>query len=333
MKAVVVTAGGVLEIEERPVPTAGPGEVVLRVGAAGICGTDLHIIDQEIEFATLPVVPGHELAGWVTEVGAGVTSVAVGDQVAVAPGIHCGVCRFCLNGRFNLCETSGGIGVTMDGGAAEYCVVPAANCHVTPAGMPIHAAALVEPLSCAIHGMDLLPRRAGEDWLIYGAGTMGLLMMQLALATAPASVSVVDTEPARLETAKQLGAHAVATSADDFARKHGWSTVVDCTGVVAAIEDGLGRVDKGGWFEAFGVARGDAIARFSPFRVYHDEIHIVGSMAVLHSFGRAVDVMATGVVDADVMVSDQLPLTEYPAAVEKFRARTGRKIMVRPDQG
>lgn len=332
MKAVIITESGGIEIVTRPDPEPARDGVLVAVGAAGICGTDLHIIDREIEFASLPVIPGHELAGTVVSVGVEVHSsvVAVGDRVAVAPGITCGVCRFCRKGRTNLCENGRGIGVSQDGGSAEYAAVPAANCYRVPTDMQLHAAALVEPLSCAIHGMDLLPRGLDEDYLIYGAGTMGLLMMQLARTSTSGTVSVVDTDADRLRTALSLGADAVAGAADDLDREHGWSTVVDCTGAVAAIEDGLGRVDRGGTFEAFGVARGDAIARVSPFRIYHDEIHIVGSMAVLNSFGRAVNVMASGAIDADVMVSHQLPLAEYSKAIELFRSKQGRKIMVAP---
>jgi len=333
MKAVLVHESGAVEVTTCPDPSPARGEVVVAVGAAGICGTDLHIIDREIEFATLPVVPGHELAGTVVAVGPEVdgAQVRTGDRVAVAPGIFCGVCRFCTRGKPNLCERATGIGISRNGGSAEFAAVPAANCYRIPDGMPMHAAALVEPLSCALHGMDLLPREADEHYLIYGAGTMGLLMMQLAMATTAGSVSVVDTDPDRLATAAALGASFTATSADELDRPHGWSTVVDCTGVVAAIEDGLSRVDRGGTFQFFGVAPGDAIARLSPFRVYHDEIHLVGSMAVLHSFSRAVGVMAGGAIDADVMVSHQLPLDDYPRAIDMFRSKVGRKIMVTPN--
>ncbi|WP_375430643.1 alcohol dehydrogenase catalytic domain-containing protein [uncultured Friedmanniella sp.] len=332
MKAVFIREDGSIDVSTTPDPAPGRDEVVIAVGAAGICGTDLHIIDREIEFATLPVVPGHELSGTVVALGPDVDarSVALGDRVAVSPGITCGVCRYCRRGRSNLCPHASGIGISRNGGAAEFAAVPAANCYALPAEMPMHAGALVEPLSCAIHGMDLLPRGIDEEYLIYGAGTMGLLMMQLALASSARSVSVIDTNPGRLESARMLGAHHVANSADDLSREYGWSTVIDCTGAVAAIEDGLSRVDRGGTFQAFGVARGDALARISPFRLYHDEITIVGSMAVLNSFGRAVDVMASGAVDADVIVSHQLGLDDYPTAINLFRNKEGRKIMVTP---
>ena len=119
-------------------------------------------------------------------------------------------------------------------------------------------------------------------------------------------------------------------SADELDRPRGWDDVIDCTGVVAAIEDGLPRVIKGGTFQQFGVANEDAHGRFSPFVVYNQEIRIVGSMAVLHSFDRAAQLLAEGVLRPDVMISDRKPLDDYPAALEQFRAGVGRKIQVTP---
>ncbi|MCQ4079147.1 zinc-binding dehydrogenase [Streptomyces sp. RB6PN25] len=176
----------------------------------------------------------------------------------------------------------------------------------------------------------MLPRRLGDHYLIYGAGTMGLLILQLARIAGAASLSVVDINEDRLKVAQGLGADSVATNADAFDRPQGWETVIDCTGVVAAIEDGVGRVRRGGTFQQFGVAPSAATATFSPFKVYNDEISIVGSMAVLHSFGRAVDLMAKGVVDADTMITHSFALEEFEQALQTFRDGSGRKIQIRP---
>ena len=216
------------------------------------------------------------------------------------------------------------------GGAAEYAAAPVANCVVLPDSVSPADAALIEPLSCAVRGFDVLAPKLGDHYLIYGAGTMGLMMMELAKRAGAASVSMVDLNPARLETAEELGCTATVTSADELERPRGWDVVIDCTGVVAAIEDGLGRVIRGGTFQQFGVANEDATARFSPFRVYNAEIRIVGSMAVLHSFERAAELFADGVLRPEVMISDRKLLEEYPAALEQFRAGVGRKIQVRP---
>lgn len=328
MRAAVISADAVT-VETVPDPTPGPRQVVVKVAACGICGTDLHI--AEGEFApTLPVVPGHEFAGEVVALGSDVTEVAVGDQVAVDPSLHCGECYYCRRGRGNLCERWAAIGVTTAGGAAEFAVAPVANCVVLPAGVAPADAALIEPLSCAVRGFDVLAPQLGDHYLIYGAGTMGLMMMELAKRAGAASVSMVDLNPARLETAKELGCSATATSADELDRPRGWDVVIDATGVVAAIEDGLSRVGKGGTFQQFGVSNEGAVAKFSPFKIYNQEIRIVGSMAVLHSFERAAELFGEGALKPEVMISHRMPLEEYPAALDQFRKGVGRKIQVRP---
>lgn len=331
MQAVVIQEPGVVEVTTVPDPEPGPRDVVVKVAGCGICGTDLHILEGEFA-PTLPVVPGHEFAGEVVAVGAEVPAdkVRVGDQVAVDPSLHCGECYYCRRGRGNLCENWAAIGVTTSGGAAEYATAPFANCFVLPEGVATADAALIEPLSCAVRGFDVLRPHLADHVLIYGAGTMGLMMMELAKRAGAATVEVVDLNPKRLETAVQLGCTATAASPDDLDRPRGWDVVVDCTGVVAAIEDGLSRVAPGGTFQQFGVSAEKAEARFSPYRVYNKEITIVGSMAVLHSFERAGDLFVGGVLKPEVMISDRFPLADYPKAIEQFKAGIGRKIQVNP---
>ena len=232
-------------------------------------------------------IPGHEFAGTVVAVGSDVTEFAEGDRIAADPNIFCGECHYCLIGRGNLCIYYGALGVTRDGACAEFLAVPVGNCFALPDSMPLEHAPLIEPLSCAVHGFDLLPGRVGEHYLIYGAGTMGLMMAQLAQRAGAASVSVVDINTSRLEVARRPWSRCDRpTRAAEFDRPHGWEVVVDCTGVIPAIEDALTRVRPGGTMQVFGVAAADAKASFSPFDVYKNEITIVGSMAVLHSFGR-----------------------------------------------
>ncbi len=327
MRAAVIHAPGQVSVETVDDPAPGPRDVVVEVAACGICGTDLHIADGEFA-PSLPIIPGHEFSGRVVALGADVTELRVGDPVAVDPSLFCGECHFCRHGRGNLCDRWAAIGVSRAGGAAEYAVAPVANCFRLPESVRVEDAALVEPLSCAVRGYDTLPRRLGEHYLIYGAGTMGLMMLQLARRAGAASVAVVDLNPGRLETAKLLGASSVAASAEELGPS--FEVVIDCTGVVAAIEDGFGRVRKGGTFLQFGVSDEGAEARFSPFRIYNEEITIVGSMAVLHSFERAGELFAGGAIDAEAMITHRLPLSEYPAALAAFRAGTGLKTQVLP---
>jgi 2-desacetyl-2-hydroxyethyl bacteriochlorophyllide A dehydrogenase len=329
VKAAVITAPGAVEVTTVPDVSPGPREVVVAVAGCGICGTDLHILEGEFA-PTLPIVPGHEFAGEVVAIGSDVDELQVGAQVAVDPSLFCGECHYCRRGRGNLCERWKAIGVSEAGGAAEFAVAPVANCFQLPDGVSTADAALIEPLSCALHGFDVLQPQMGDAFLIYGAGTMGLMMLELAKRAGAASISIVDLNPSRLETARTLGCTAAVASADELDRPRGWEVVIDCTGVVAAIEDGLGRVAPGGTFQQFGVSGERAVARFSPYRVYNSEIRIVGSMAVLHSFERAGELFAAGVLQPEVMISDRFSLDDYPKALEQFKAGVGRKLQVQP---
>ena len=329
MKAAVISSPGVVGIETVEDPAPGPSDVVVQVAACGLCGTDLHILQGEFA-PTLPIVPGHEFAGEIVAVGSGVRDLAVGDRVAVDPSLYCHECHYCRLGRSNLCERWAAIGVTVPGGAAEYAAAPAANCVKLPDHVATRDAALIEPLSCAVRGYDILRSQLATHVLIYGSGTMGLMMMELAKRTGAATVDMVDVNEERLATARTLGCSSAATTADAIERPRGWDVVIDATGNTAAIQDALGRVGKGGTFLQFGVADYAARATIEPYRIYNQEITITGSMAVLHSYERAAELFAGGVLDPEVFISDRLPLVDYATALQRFQAGQGRKIQVVP---
>jgi len=329
VKAAVVVTPGTVSVQTVPDPTPGPLDVVVRPAAVGICGTDLHIMDGEFAPA-FPIVPGHEFAGEIVAVGAQVTGYAVGDQVAVDPSLYCGYCYYCQRGRGNQCENWNAIGVTRAGGAAEFVAAPMANLVKLPPHLAARDAVLIEPLSCAVRGFDVLPHRLADTFLIYGSGTMGLMMLELAKRAGAATVSMVDLNPERLETARRLGCTAAVTSAEELDAPRGWDIVIDCTGAAPAIRDGLGRVGRGGTFLQFGVSGYDARVEIEPYEIYRREITITGSMAVLHSFDRAGELMAAGVLAPEVFISHRFPLDSYPRALEQFRAGVGRKTVVEP---
>lgn len=329
MRAAVISARGEVAVTTVDDPVPGPREVVVEVAACGICGTDLHILQGEFA-PTLPVIPGHEFAGVVAATGSAVTELRVGDRVAVDPSLFCHECYYCRRGRGNLCERWAAIGVTAAGAAAQYALAPVGNCVKLPDHVRVEDAALIEPLSCAVRGYDVLRNSLATHVLIYGSGTMGLMMLELAKRTGAATVDVLDVNPERLVTARQLGCSATAASADELDRPRGWDVVIDATGNERAIQDGLSRVGKGGTFLQFGVADYAARATIEPYRIYNQEITITGSMAVLHSYDRAADLFAEGVLPADVLISHRFPLEEYPKALDQFAAGIGRKIQVCP---
>jgi 2-desacetyl-2-hydroxyethyl bacteriochlorophyllide A dehydrogenase len=329
MKAAVITAPGKIEITSVADPDPGRGEVVVEVSACGLCGTDLNILQGEFA-ASLPVVPGHEFSGVVVALGAGGEGLRVGDRVAADPHLPCHECRFCRAGHANLCLRYQAIGVTEPGAAAQYVAVPAANCVLVPDGVELADATLIEPLSCAVRGYDVLRTRLGAHVLVYGAGTMGLMMLEMAKRVGAASVDVVDVNPDRLAVARELGASRVSGNADEFDEDLGWNVVVDATGNQRAIQDGIGRVAPAGTFLQFGVAAHDARVTIEPYRIYNKEITITGSMAVLHSYERAAELFNAGVLDPRVFITDRFPLDEYEQAIGRFQAGSGLKTQVLP---
>jgi len=332
MKAVVIEEPNEVSVKQVDDPTPEPDQALIKVEACGICGTDIHVIRGEFAPTRYPIIPGHEFCGEVFEVGGEVRNLRVGDFVAVDPSLFDGTCRQCRMGRFNLCENWNAIGVgSANGACAELVAVPAVNAFRLPTELPRSWGGLVEPLSCAVHGLDQVGIRAANDYLIYGAGTMGLLLGQLVKDSGAERLDIIDTNPKRHALAKRLAADRVAVSADELDKPEGWDVVIDATGAVPAIEDGIRRVARGGTFLMFGVAKADASATISPFRVYNDEIKIIGSMAVLHSFERALALLAKGVIDSEAMITDRFSLDDYSKAIDAFLSGRGLKVQVAPN--
>lgn len=332
MRAVIYEQPGSLHVGDAPDPTPQTGEVIVKVGAVGICGSDLNIAAGLFPPTPFPIIPGHEFAGEVVAVAPGIDFVRAGDRVAVDPSLFCGHCHWCRVGRGNLCDNWGAIGDTVNGAAAEYVAVPAVNCHHLPESLSYAEAAVIEPLSCAVHAIHMAPPRVGESVLVVGGGTMGLLTGQL-LARGGASVlALVERKEDRLPIGIQMGFHVThrAVEAALQERPQGYDLVVDATGVPAAIQEAFGAVAKGGRFLQVGVAPPTAELAISPFRVYNEEITVLGSMAVLDSYGPALRLMADGVVNVRPLLTHNLPLEAYPDAFEALRRGDGLKIQLDP---
>jgi 2-desacetyl-2-hydroxyethyl bacteriochlorophyllide A dehydrogenase len=330
MRALVLDHPGSFRVADVPDPTPQPTQIVVRVECCGICGTDLHILAGEFPPTPYPIIPGHEFAGTVVARGADVRpDLPVGARVAVDPSLYCGYCRKCRAGRDNLCENWAAIGDTVDGAFAEFVAVPAVNAYRLPDHLDAQYGAMAEPLACAVHGIRRLGPVSGDPVVVIGAGTMGLMMLQLLLHAGAGPVAVVDRVGERLEVARKLGAAQAVTDAGalDEAR---FGVAVDATGVPEAIETAIGLLDRGGRMLVFGVSPAEAAIRVSPFRVYNDEITITGSMAILRSFGQAVDLLASGAVDPRPLLGEPLPLERWGEAVDRVRSGQGIKWHIRP---
>ena len=305
----------------------------MRVGACGMCGTDIHIAEGEFPPTPYPIVPGHEFAGEIVAVGERVDGLSVGTEVAVDPSLFCGHCDFCRIQRGNLCRNWGAIGDTVDGAFAELVKAPARNAYELPPGISMRAGALVEPLACAVHGVRRLALEPGDSVLVTGAGTMGLLLLQLLHGSGAASVTVVDRNQRRLELARSLGASAVETDVRALSGDHpdGFDCVVDATGVAAVIQQGLDAVRRGGKLMVFGVAPQEARVEISPFRIYNDEITLVGSMAVLYTFVQAIELLRAGAVQTEPLLTHTFALEDFGDALKAMRAGEGLKVQVLPN--
>jgi 2-desacetyl-2-hydroxyethyl bacteriochlorophyllide A dehydrogenase len=329
MQAAIITGPHSVEIGDVADPTPGRGEVVIEVAASGICGTDLEIYEGQYR-GNLPVIPGHEFAGTVVAVGADVCDLRVGDRVAADPNLPCLRCRFCHEGRVNLCDNFAAFGVTRNGASAQYMSVPEHLCVVLPEHLDLEHAALIEPLSCALHAWDLVGPQTAKRAVIYGSGTMGLMMMQLAAVFGVTGVDMVDVNPRKLEAARDLGARSVVTDAAESSPDGGWDLVIDATGNPAAIADGLHRVAKGGTYLQFGVAAPDATVQINPYLIYEHELRIIGAVCPLNSFARSADLLAGGAVDPRPLISDRYPVADYKTALTQFSSGQTRKVLVVP---
>ena len=331
MRAVVYESLNTMVVTDRPIPQPGPQQVLIETAAVGICGTDLHVLQGEFEGTVFPIVPGHEATGRVLAVGPGVEGITPGDHVVVAPATSCNKCELCLMGKGNLCRKWAGIGmVDTDGASQQQFLAAAELVYTLKPETDLNHAALIEPIACVIHAYDLIDTKLGQHYLVYGSGTIGLLVAQLALRVGAASVTVVDISKDRLKTAQELGFTELFTSADDSSRDE-WDIVIDCTGVIKAIEDGIPRVKPGGTFLHFWVAPVEARAQYSPFRLFRDEITILGTMAVHQSFGRAVEMFEAGAINPVPLISHSFAIEDYDKALEMFQAGTGRKVQIRPN--
>ncbi|ADG05109.1 zinc-dependent alcohol dehydrogenase family protein [Kyrpidia tusciae] len=331
MKAMVIPEPGRAVIREVPEPEPGPGEVVVSVKAAGICGTDFHIFEGD-SLGSYPIIPGHEFAGVVAKVGPAVTSLAVGDRVAVDPSLFCGRCRYCLTNRGNHCENWGGIGTTVPGGFAEQVAVPESSAFRLPDALSFQEGAFVEPVACVVHGINRLNLRPGERVLLFGAGAMGQQLVQALVHAGAAELTAVDVDPGKLALARRFGATrtvlAAALEKELGGELESFDAVVDATGAPAVIETALRFLGPAGKFLQFGVAPKRAKISLSPFDLYRRDWTLIGSMAINHTFLPALEWVAAGRIQVKPLLSKTIPLEELPEFLGRPKAPELLKVQV-----
>lgn len=317
MRAAVFEAPGEVIIKEMPYPVPGPGEVTIEVKACGLCGTDRHLFRGEFP-TRYPLIPGHEFAGVIAEVEPGSNDWHIGERVVVDPNIACGECYFCRKGQVNHCLNHQAIGVTRDGAFAEFVVVPARNVYAIGEDLTFDEAAMVEPLSCVVYGLRRLHLQAGDQILIFGAGPIGLLLMQGCKHGGASTVTIVDLDEKRLEVARSLGATHTVPAGDrqEAALReiatHGYDAVIDATGVARVVEGCLDHVKSGGKLLLFGVCPSEAKVAISPFEVYRRDLEIIGSFAIRYTFDAALALLQNRVIQVGPLIHPVISLEDVP---------------------
>ena len=336
MRAVRLEAVGALAMREAAMPVAGSGELLVRVLAAGICGSDRHMFKGEYPTGR-PVTLGHEFCGVVEAVGERVTGFAGGELVTVDPNMACGACPSCRRGRPNLCDNLVAIGVFRDGGFAEFVSVPAVQAHMLPPDLdPVHGA-FCEPLACCLHAMDVARIVPGQSVAVLGGGVIGLLMVQLARLAGAAAVCLITRQASRRALALELGATAtIDPAAGDVVAAlrqrspYGADVVFECAGVPETLQQGLGMVGKGGALVLFGVTPAGLQVPISPFDLLVNETRLEAAYLNPHTHARAAAMVAGATLALDRLVTHTIGLEALPAIIGNAPQAGEIKVIVRP---
>lgn len=334
MRVSVLRGQGELAVEERPVPSPAPGEVLIRVGAVGVCGSDVHYYRHGRigEYVVRePMILGHEGGGTVVAVGDGVDPSRIGQRVAMEPGVPDRICRECKAGRYNLCPNVRFFATPpIDGCFAEYVTLAADFAHPVPDSLSDDAAGLIEPLSVGVWACQKVHVGAGSRLLISGAGPIGLMNAQVARALGATEIIVSDIAPARLETAKRFGATTVLDPREPGAiGPHlDVDAFIDCSGAEVAVAQGLRAVRPAGHVALVGMGADEI--RIPVGVVQGRELNLTGTFRYANTYPTAIALAAAGRVELDGMVTGHYGLDQVEQALSTDKDPQALKSMVVP---
>lgn len=339
MKAAVFYEKNDLRIERMEKPTPKFGEVVMKVMACGICGTDVHIFHGDEGAAPTPAgtVLGHEFAGIVESVGDGVKSVTVGDRVCVDPNKLCNECYYCKSGVGHFCENMMGIGTTVHGGFAEYCVVPESQVYKIADTTTFEMAAMTEPVACCVHGMDMCDISCGDTVAVIGGGMIGMIMLQLAKISGAGKLIMIEPVEEKREMAKALGADLCIDPINEdvkavLAKNHidRISTVIECVGKIATIEQAIEIAGKKSTVMMFGLTAPNEELSIKPFDIFKKEIVLKASYINPYTQKRALELIDNGKIDISSMIYAVESLEKLPEILSNPALRTKGKVIINP---
>ncbi len=326
--------GNNLRVADHPLRKIKANEVLIKVRACGVCGTDIKIVAGQ-SAASPPVILGHEFCGTVAKTGAGVENLTQGDFVAVDPNIVCGQCQFCRSGKFQLCENLIALGVDVDGGFAEYCIVPEKQCYPIPETVHPYHAALLEPLSCALYGFQKAGIRSGESVVIVGGGMIGLLMLKLCRLSAAQRIILVEPDRNRQQLLTDAGADQVFDPQDEHFYERvmdittgGADVAIECVGSAATVKQAYTLLKRGGRLVIFGVSPPDQLWGVAPYDIFRNDITIIGSFLNPFTFQAAVDLVTQLKINLNNVDIRAFALPEIVSAFENQVQRKSLKTVI-----
>ncbi|OLB26700.1 MAG: galactitol-1-phosphate 5-dehydrogenase [Acidobacteria bacterium] len=344
MKALLLSKNKHLEMTDLPVPRAEPGEVLVRVAACGICGSDVHGYDGSSGRRIPPIVMGHEAAGRIAAIGSGVTGFTEGDRVTFDSTVYCGTCGYCRRGEVNLCDNRQVLGVSCAdyrraGAFAEFVAVPSRIVYRLPDNLSFEEAAMLEAVSVAIHAVSLAPLSAGSTALVVGAGMIGLLIVQVLRAAGCSRILVTDIDSSRLKLAQDVGAHTVLSATLDVARQVGELTrgagvdaAIEAVGQGDSVKASIESVRKGGTVVLVGNIAPEVMVPLQ--KIVTRQIRLQGSCASAGEYPRAMELLESGAIQVKNLITAIAPLEEGPLWFERLHAREPNvmKVVLRPGE-
>jgi len=326
-----------MQLIECDIPKPKSDQVLLRIKAAGICGTDIHVINGHAP-AGFPLILGHEVSGEVVELGSEVSTLKVGDRVTVDPNVFCGHCSFCRTNDIHLCKNNRCFGLFADGGFAEYAVINANFAYPLPDSVSWLEGAMVEPIACCMHGAEIAQYRTGDSVLIHGVGAIGNIHVQLARLHGASTIIVSDPIESRRELALKMGADYAfnPVTQDIYAEVRkilpdGPRIIIDCSGRPEVIENSVSQVRWGGRIVMFGVCPSDATIKINPAYMNDREISLCGSYDYIYSHSAAIQLISSGRLNIRPLISHTFTLQEYEEAFNTFGTKNSMKIMITPN--
>jgi len=320
-----------------PLPKIRDNDVLIKVKACGVCGTDLHIHEGEF-LAKFPLIPGHETVGVVAAIGKDVKGFEVGERVVADNSELCNECFYCRRGQLLLCEKFEAHGVTMDGGFAEYCAYPAGKVFKIHNLSDVDAT-LLEPASCAAHGLEKIAPKLGSSVLMFGAGPTGLVLSQMLRQNGGCHVVVAAPAGLKMELAKKLGAGdeyiELSRSEPEVQfnklkadNPYGFDIVVEATGSPKILEDAINYVRRGGKLMVYGVYASSARVSWPPSKIFGDEITILGSFSETYMFPAAIDYLDSGKVAVKGIVNKTFKLEQWGECLESMKNKSAIKAAI-----